>query len=168
MRSELAVGSDELELEDVLRIEKRRLVELRKQAATLGRSTPAEIRIEIEDLTRRTSRGVEVVEAVVSGELPPSVLDALRAYGVPASIANAVQNFEARLYEWRREFIAFRDQQSRLRETENTERETRQQETDRQREQVNVRLIRIEVYVRAIGGFIFLIAVAFAIYLAVR
>ena len=121
-------GADEAELEDVLRIEKRRLLELRKQAATLGRNTPAEIRMEIEDLTRRTSRGVEVVEAVVSGELPPSVLDALRAYGVPASIASAVQNFEARLYEWRREFVEFRDMLSRLREKENTERETRQQQ----------------------------------------
>ena len=162
------MGTDESELEDVLRIEKRRLAELRKQAATLGRNTPAEIRIEIEDLTRRTSRGVAVVEAVVSGELPSSVLDALRAYGVPASIANAVQNFEARLYEWRRDFIEFRDQQSRLRETENTERETRQQETDKQREQVNFRLIRIELSVRAIGGFIFIVTVAVAIYLAVR
>lgn len=162
------MGSDELELEDVLRIEKRRLAELRKQAATLGRSTPAEIRIEIEDLTRRTSRGVAVVEAVVSGELPSSVLDALRAYGVPASIANAVQNFEARLYEWRREFTEFRDQLSRLREKENSDRETRQQQTDAQREQVNFRLIRIELSVRAIGAFIFIIALAVAIYLAVR
>jgi hypothetical protein len=161
------MGSDEAELEDVLRIEKRRLLELRKQAATLGRNTPAEIRIEIEDLTRRTSRGVDVVEAVVSGELPPSVLDALRAYGVPASIASAVQNFEARLYEWRREFLEFRDMLSRLREKENTERETRQQETDKQRESVNVRLVRIELYVQVVGIMLF-VAVAFAIYLAVR
>ena len=162
------MGTDELELEDVLRIEKRRLAELRKQAAALGRNTPAEIRIEIEDLARRTSRGVEVVEAVVSGELPPSVLDALRAYGVPASIANAVQNFEHRLYEWRKEFEAFRDQQSRLREKEHEERETRQQETDKQREHVNGRLIRIELSVRAIGGFIFIVTLAVALYLAVR
>ena len=161
------MGSDELELEDVLRIEKRRLLELRKQAATMGRNTPAEIRIEIEDLTRRTSRGVDVVEAVVSGELPPSVLDALRAYGVPASIASAVQNFEARLYEWRREFLEFRDMLSRLREKENTERETRQQETDRQREQVNVRLVRIELYVQVVG-LMLLVAVAFAVYLALK
>ena len=159
------MGTDELELEDVLRIEKRRLLELRKQAATLGRNTPAEIRIEIEDLTRRTSRGVEVVEAVVSGELPPSVLDALRAYGVPASIASAVQNFEARLYEWRREFIEYRDQQSRLREKESTDRETRQQETDNQREHVNGRLIRIELSVR---WLIFFSVVAIVIYLVVR
>ncbi len=161
------MGSSELDLEDVLRIEKRRLAELRKQAAALGRNTPAEIRIEIEDLARRTSRGVEVVEAVVSGELPPSVLDALRAYGVPASIANAVQNFEHRLYEWRREFIEYRDQQSRLRETESTERETRQQETDKQRESVNVRLVRIELYVQVVGLMLF-VAVAVALYLAVR
>lgn len=166
------MGSDEADLEDVLRIEKRRLAELRKQAATLGRSTPAEIRIEIEDLARRTSRGVEVVEAVVSGELPSSVLDALRAYGVPASIANAVQNFEHRLYEWRKEFLEFRDQQSRLREKDSSDRETRQQETDRQREQVNTRLIRIELSTRAIGraigGLIFIIVLVFAIYLAIR
>lgn len=162
------MGSDEAELEDVLRIEKRRLLELRKQAATMGRNTPAEIRIEIEDLTRRTHRGVEVVEAVVSGELPPSVLDALRAYGVPASIAAAVQNFEARLYEWRREFIEYRDQQSRLREKENEDRETRQQETDKQREQVNTRLIRIELSMRWLGGFIVVSVVALVIYLAVR
>lgn len=168
MNKRTAMGADESELEDVLRIEKRRLVELRKQAAQLGRSTPPEIRIEIEDLTRRTSRGVAVVEAVVSGELPPSVLDALRAYGVPASIAAAVQNFEARLYEWRREFLEFRDQQSRLREKESSERETRQQETDKQREHVNERLIRIELSMRAIGGLLFIIAVAFAIYLAMR
>lgn len=163
-----AMGSDEAELEDVLRIEKRRLLELRKQAAQMGRNTPAEIRIEIEDLTRRTSRGVEVVEAVVSGELPPSVLDALRAYGVPASIAAAVQNFEARLYEWRREFIEFRDQQSRLREKENEDRETRQQETDKQREHVTGRLIRIELSTQVIGGFIFFSVVALVLYLVAR
>jgi hypothetical protein len=139
------VGADEAELEEVLRIEKRRLVELKKQAATFGRNTPAEIRIEIEDLTRRTSRGVKVVEEIVSGELPPSILDALRAYGVPASIANAVQNFEARLYEWRKEFLDHRDTQARLREADRQDRETRQQETDKQREQVNLRLTRIEV-----------------------
>jgi hypothetical protein len=162
------MGADEAELEDVLRIEKRRLLELRKQAAQMGRNTPAEIRIEIEDLTRRTSRGVDVVEAVVSGELPPSVLDALRAYGVPASIASAVQNFEARLYEWRREFVEYRNQQSRLREVENAERETRQQETDKQREQVNGKLIRIELYVRFIGGVLFLFCIVFALYLVGR
>lgn len=162
------MGADEADLEDVLRIEKRRLLELRKQAATLGRNTPAEIRIEIEDLTRRTSRGVEVVEAVVSGELPPSVLDALRAYGVPASIAAAVQNFEARLYEWRREFLEFRDMLSRLREKESEDRETRQQETDRQREQVNTKLIRIELSMQVIGGFIFFSVVGLVIYLVLR
>jgi hypothetical protein len=162
------MGSDEAELEDVLRIEKRRLLELRKQAAAMGRNTPAEIRIEIEDLTRRTSRGVEVVEAVVSGELPPSVLDALRAYGVPASIANAVQNFEARLHEWRREFVEYRNQQSRLREVEHAERETRQQETDRQREHVNMRLIRIELSMRWLGGFIVISVLSLVIYLAAR
>jgi hypothetical protein len=160
------MGADEAELEDVLRIEKRRLLELRKQAAQMGRNTPAEIRMEIEDLTRRTSRGVEVVEAVVSGELPPSVLDALRAYGVPASIAAAVQNFEARLYDWRREFLEFRDQQSRLRETEHTDRETRQLETDRQREQVNTRLIRIELYVQVVGGLIVISVLVIAIVVA--
>lgn len=162
------MGADEAELEDVLRIEKRRLAELRKQAAQLGRSTPAEIRIEIEDLTRRTSRGVAVVEAVVSGELPPSVLDALRAYGVPASIANAMQNLEARLWEWRREFLDFRDQQFRLREKDSEDRETRQQETDKQREQVNTRLIRIELSMQVIGALLVVIAVAFGIYLAMR
>lgn len=157
------MGADESELEDVLRIEKRRLGELRKQAAALGRNTPAEIRMEIEDLTRKTSRGVDVVEAVVSGELPPSVLDALRAYGVPASIANAVQNFEARLYEWRRDFIEFRDMQSRLRQKDNEDRETRQQETDKQREQVNIRLTRIEAYIAIIGGMFLLIAVVYIV-----
>jgi hypothetical protein len=155
------MGADEAELEDVLRIEKRRLAELRKQAAAMGRSTPAEIKIEIEDLTRRTSRGVEVVQSIVSGELPPSVLDALRAYGVPASIASAVQNFEARLYEWRREFLDFRDQQSRLREQENTEREARQLETDKQRDQVNTRLTRIEAYLMVVG---ILILIAIGLY----
>jgi hypothetical protein len=148
------MGADEAELEDVLRIEKRRLAELRKQAAAMGRSTPAEIKIEIEDLTRRTSRGVEVVQSIVSGELPPSVLDALRAYGVPASIASAVQNFEARLYEWRREFLDFRDQQ-------NAEREARQLETDKQRDQVNTRLTRIEAYLMVVG---ILILIAIGLY----
>jgi len=162
------MGSDEREIEEVLRLKRRRLNELQKDLARLGYDAPPALRTEEEDLRKALEKDRRILEPVIKGELSDEALAALRAYGLPASIASALQNFEARLYDWRREFLAFRDQQSRLRETENTERETRQQETDKQREHVNGKLIRIELYVRLIGGVLFLFCIVFALYLVGR
>ena len=145
------MGTDERELEEVLRLKRRRLRELQKDLARQGHDAPPALRTEEEDLRIELEKERRILEPVIKGELSDEALAALRAYGLPASIASALQNFEARLWEWRREFLEFRDQQSRLRETENTERETRQQQTDNQRDKVNIRLTRIEAYVMTIG-----------------
>jgi len=151
------MGSDGKEIEEVLRLKKRRLRELQKDLARLGYDAPPALRTEEEDLRNELEKERRILEPVMKGELSDEALAALRAYGLPASIASALQNFEARLYDWRREFLAFRDQQSRLRETEHSERETRQQETDKQREHVNIRLTRIEAYIMGVGALLVVI-----------
>jgi hypothetical protein len=162
------MANEERELEDLLRIKKRRLLQLEKQVARLGYGATPELVNERDDLKQEIGASTKVIEPIVRGELPDDIMAALRAYGVPASVNNALQNFEARLYEWRKEFIEFRDQQSRLREKESEDRETRQQETDLQRAHVNMRLIRIELSMRWLGGFIVVSVVALVIYLAAR
>lgn len=93
------MGNEERELQDLLRIKKRRLSALKRQAATLGYTTPPELRNEIEDLERETNSSSQVIEPIVKGELPDDIMVALRAYGVPASVNNALQLVEAALYE---------------------------------------------------------------------
>lgn len=93
------MGSDERELQDLLRIKKRRLAQLKRQAANLGYAAPPELRNEIEDLERETNSSSQVIEPIVKGELPDDIMVALRAYGVPASVNNALQLVEAALYD---------------------------------------------------------------------
>jgi hypothetical protein len=93
------MGSDERELEDLLRIKKRRLAQLKRTAATKGYDAQPELRNEIEDLERETHSSSQVVDPIVKGELPDDIMAALRAYGVPASVNNALQLVEAGLYD---------------------------------------------------------------------
>ena len=148
------MGSDERGLEEVLRLKKRRLLELEKKIARLGYSAPPELTTERDDLRHELDRDQQAIEPVIKGELSEDALAALRMYGIPAAVKAALQHLEQRFWELKRDFLDFRDMQSRLREKENTDRETRQQETDKQREHVNMRLIRIELYLRVIGGLI--------------
>jgi hypothetical protein len=87
--------NEQRELEVIQQIKRQRMFELQKQAAELGRSTPPEIRIEIANLKRELG----VVDPIVKGELSDEILSALRQYGMSASLANAIQNFEGRLWD---------------------------------------------------------------------
>lgn len=89
--------NEQRDLEVIQQLKHRRLGELEKQAAILGRSTPAEIRMEITDLKKELG----VVNPIIRGELSEEMLSALRNFGIPAAMANAIQNFEARLYDLR-------------------------------------------------------------------
>jgi hypothetical protein len=93
------MGTDERELQDLLRIKKRRLAQLKRQAASLGYGAPPELKNEIEDLERETASSSQVIEPIVKGELPDDIMVALRAYGVPASVNNALQLVEVALYD---------------------------------------------------------------------
>jgi hypothetical protein len=87
--------NEQRDLEVIQQIKRRRLIELQKDQATMGRSTPPEIRTEIADLKRELG----VVDPIIKGELSDDTLAALRQFGMPASLANAIQNFEGRLYD---------------------------------------------------------------------
>jgi hypothetical protein len=104
------MANEERELQDLLRIKRRRLSALKRQAATLGYTTPPELRNEIEDLERETNSSSQVIEPIVKGELPDDIMAALRAYGVPASVNNALQLVEAALYELRKESAGHRSE----------------------------------------------------------
>lgn len=105
------MGNEERELEGLLRIKKRRLAQLRKQAATLGYSATPELLNEIEDLQRETDSSARVIEPITKGELPDDIMVALRAYGVPASVNNALQLVNAGLYDLKQ---LFKDQGAEL------------------------------------------------------
>jgi hypothetical protein len=87
--------NEQRDLEVIQQIKRRRLLELQKDQATFGRSTPPEVRTEIADLKRELG----VVDPIVRGELSNDTLAALRQFGMPASLANAIQNFEGRLWD---------------------------------------------------------------------
>ncbi len=98
------MGNEERELESLLRIKKRRLAVLRKQAATLGYNATPELLNEIEDLQRETDSSERVIAPITKGELPDDIMAALRAYGVPASVNNALQLVNAGLYDLKQLF----------------------------------------------------------------
>jgi hypothetical protein len=153
------MGADEKELEELLRIKRRRLFELRKQAAELGRNTPPEVRTEIADLTKDVEGDIKVLEPVVAGALSDDVLKALRQFGIPASLANSIQRFEESLYELKQDVHRLRDDRNRRDQTEHKERETRQLEVDHRFRRMEFRLTRVEVigvmiFIAIIGGFI--------------
>lgn len=89
------MGSDEKELEEVLRIKRRRLNQLEKQVARLGYSAPPELVNERDDLRAEVDRDKKALEPIVKGELSEEALAALRAYGVPASVSNALMLVES-------------------------------------------------------------------------
>lgn len=96
------MGSEERELEDILRIKKRRLSQLDKQIARFGYSAPPEVVTERDELREEVARSQKAIDPIVKGELPDDIMAALRAYGVPASVNNALQLVEAALYELRK------------------------------------------------------------------
>lgn len=87
--------NEQRDLEVIQQLKRRRLTELQKDQAIMGRSTPPEVRTEIADLQRE----LRVVEPIIKGELSDDMLAALRQFGMPASLANAIQNFEGRLWD---------------------------------------------------------------------
>jgi hypothetical protein len=103
--------NEQRDLEVIREIKRRRLLELQKQQARRGLNTPPEVKIEIEDLRRELG----VVEPIIRGDLGDDVLAALRQFGLPASLSNAIQSFESRLYDLS---IKFKEQEQRSRRTE--------------------------------------------------
>lgn len=102
------MGSDERELEELIRIKRRRLNVLEKQVARLGYTAPPELVNERDDLKAELDKSQKIVDPIVKGDLPDDIMAALRAYGVPASVNNALQLVEAALYELRKAFEAHR------------------------------------------------------------
>jgi hypothetical protein len=98
------MGNEERELEDLLKIKKRRLTTLRKQIAQYGYSAPAELTMERDELEQEIGASSKVIEPIVRGELPDDIMAALRAYGVPASVNNALQLVEGALYDLKKAF----------------------------------------------------------------
>ncbi len=97
-------GNEEKELEDLLKIKKRRLTTIRKQIAQFGYSAPAELKMERDELEQEIGASSKVIDPIVKGELPDDIMAALRAYGVPASVNNALQLVEGALYDLRKAF----------------------------------------------------------------
>lgn len=97
-------GNEERELEDLLKIKKRRLTTLRKQIAQYGYGARPELLTERDELEQEIGASSKVIEPIVKGELPDDIMAALRAYGVPASVNNALQLVEAALYELKKAF----------------------------------------------------------------
>lgn len=93
------MGSDERELEELLRIKRQRLSTLRKQIARLGYGAPAELLTERDELEQEIGVSTKVVDPIVRGELPDDIMAAIRAYGVPASVNNALQLVEDAIYD---------------------------------------------------------------------
>lgn len=87
--------NEQRDLEVIQQLKRRRLNELLKDQAQMGRGTPAETRTEIADLKRELG----VVDPIVKGDLSDDTMAALRHFGLPASLANAIQNFEGRLWD---------------------------------------------------------------------
>lgn len=104
------MGSEERELEDLLRIKRRRLNALEKQVARLGYSASAELVNERDDLRAELDKSQKAIEPIVKGELPDDIMAALRAYGIPASVNNALQLVESRLYDLKRIFEEYRQE----------------------------------------------------------
>jgi hypothetical protein len=98
------MAGEERELQDLLKIKRRRLTTLRKQIAQYGYSAPAELTMERDELEQEIGASTKVIDPIVRGELPDDIMAALRAYGVPASINNALQLVESALYDLRKAF----------------------------------------------------------------
>lgn len=160
--------SDEHDLAELLKLKRRRLRELERTVARYGNDAPPHVVTERDDLQAELEQDSSALEPVINGELSNDALAALRAYGIPASVKSALQNFEQRLYDLNRAFQQFRENQERLRDDERKLREERQLETDKQRDHVNVQLIKINLYVRLTSGLLFLIAVAGVVYFVLR
>lgn len=103
-------GNEERELEDLLKIKKRRLTTLRKQIAQFGYGAPAQLLTERDELEQEIGASSKVIEPIVKGELPDDIMAALRAYGVPASVNNALQLVESAIYELRKAFEEHRQE----------------------------------------------------------
>lgn len=96
------MGTDERELEEVLRLKRRRLAELQKDLARLGYDAPPALRTEEEDLRHELEKERRILEPVINGELSDEALAALRAYGLPASISRAIMMVEQAIGDLRR------------------------------------------------------------------
>jgi hypothetical protein len=88
------MGTDEREIEEVLRIKRRRLNQLEKQVARFGYNAPPELVNERDDLRAELEKDKKALEPVIKGELSEEALAALRSYGVPASVSNALMLVE--------------------------------------------------------------------------
>lgn len=92
------------ELEELLRIKRRRLSALRRQIAQFGYNAPVELTTERDELEQELGVSSKVVDPIIKGELPDDIMAAIRAYGIPASVNNALQLVNAGLYDLKKAF----------------------------------------------------------------
>lgn len=137
------MGDDERELEELLRIKKQRLAALNQQVARLGYEAPAHLVVERNDLRAEIEADKKALEPIIKGEISEEALAAIRSYGLPASISNALLMLDQGLKDLKDEFREFRDQIRRESQTDHTERITRQSETDKRFDRVDRRVGRL-------------------------
>lgn len=137
------MGADERELEELLRIKRRRLNELNKQIARLGYSAPPHLVTERDDLKAEIEKEKPVLEPIIKGELSDETMAILRAYGVPAAVSNAIMLVEQGLGDFKKEFREYRDQRNRDVQIDHTERATRQMQVDNAFRDLSIKVDRI-------------------------
>lgn len=155
-RGATSMGSDERELEELLRIKKQRLAELNKQVARLGYEAPPHLVNERNDLRAEIETDKKALEPVIKGELSDEALAALRAYGLPSSISNAIMLINTGLGDLKDEVREFRDQSRREKQADHTERIDRQKQTDEGLAKVNRRVSGVArlVWLLVIGAIV--------------
>ena len=137
------MGSEEKELADLLRIKRKRLAVLNKQIAQLGYAAPPHLITERDDLQAEIDKDKPVLEPIIKGEMPEDTLAALRSWGVPAAVSNAIMLLEQGVADFKHEFHTYRDQRFRESNDDKIERRERQEQTDRQFARLDDRIGRI-------------------------
>jgi len=137
------LGSEERELADLLRIKRRRLAVLNKQIAQLGYAAPPHLITERDDLQAEFDKDKPVLEPIIKGEVSEDTMAALRSWGVPAAVSNAIMLLEQGMADFKHEFYRFRDQRYRDAERDRQERVIRQEQADQNFERMNARIGRI-------------------------
>lgn len=126
------MGSEEKELADLLRIKRKRLAVLNKQIAQLGYSAPPHLITERDDLQAELDKDKPVLEPIIKGEVSDDTMAALRSWGVPGAVSNAIMLLEQGLNDFKKEFHRYRDQRYRDSERDAIERRERQEQHDAQ------------------------------------
>ena len=127
-------GEETERLNELRDATQRRLHQLRLQKQTMGSQTPPYVLTEI----AQAEKDLRVLEPVTDETVSDPVLAALRQFGVPGALANAIQAVESSLWELKREVRTERN-------VDREERGERQQNVDHTQEKIIERVERVEL-----------------------